>query len=399
MFPLRTRDLFVNFRWLLVLILLLMMAYSWEKLAHPSIGYLLIIALFATNLFFSFLRPKIFDDLVFDYIIFIVDIAFVSLAMFMVQETGSDFYLLYFLTILMSSAVRDIRGSLPVAVVISLIYSLIAMRGRAGGTLLDTRVLMRIPFFFLVAIFSGFLVHHAKKRVEDREKELQDKLRRQDRLALLGQMAAWVAHEIRNPLTTIKGRAQLIRSESEEREKTRRHADFIDKASDQIDLIIRDTLDFSRERETRLQPVDLNSLMAEVVDSFREEVSGQGVEVKLDLDANLPEVRGNREELRRVILNLLNNSSEAMKGKGEIAVRTCVEEGRATIELRDNGPGIPKESASKIFEPFYSSKPKGVGLGLTIVRKIIDDCEGTIEVQSEVGKGTLFTIRLPIDRQ
>lgn len=398
-FPGKRKDLFINFRWLLILVLLLMMLHRREKMIYPGAGYLLIGALFFSNILLSLLKPKIFDDLVFDFTIFTVDIAFVSLAMYFCQEAEGDFYLLYFLTIFMSSIIRDIRGSLPIAVVASLLYAWMTTRGSPGRVaLLETRFLIRVPFFFLVAIFSGFLVQQAKRRVEDREAELQERLKRQDRLAMLGQMAARVAHDIRNPLATIKGGSQLIRSEVQAGERIYHQAELINRASNQIDEIVESILGFSRQRKPDLEPVDLNSLLAEVVTSFKDTASGQGVEVKLDLQANLPQVKGNPEELTRMFLNLLNNSSEAMKGKGEVDIRTSGDRGWGWIELSDHGPGIPSDSVQKVFEPFYSTRPKGTGLGLSIVHKIIDDHQGIIDLASELGVGTTFIIKLPAVR-
>ncbi len=396
LFPARRKDLFVNFRWLLILVLLLMMVHRRERLIYPGAAYLLIGALFASNVLLSILKPRAFEDLIFDYIIFGVDIAFVSLAMYFCQEAEGDFYLLYFLTIFMSSIVRDIRGSLPIAVVASLLYAWMAIRGPSGRVaLLDTRFLIRVPFFFLVAVFSGFLVQQAKKRTEDRETELDDRLKRQDRLAMLGQMAARVAHDIRNPLTTIKGRSQLIKSQVKGGDIIRRHADSIDRATDQINEIVEDILGFYKESKPQAEPLDLNPLVEEVITSFRDTLSGEGFEVKLDLRRKLPGVKGNGEQLRRVFLNLMSNCFEAMQGQGEVRVRTDRDRRWVTVEVKDNGPGISRENIGKIFDPFYSTKSKGTGLGLSIVHKIIHDLNGTIGVESKVGAGTTFTINLP----
>lgn len=395
-FPARKKDLFVNFRWLLILVLLLMMVHRRQQLVYPTAGYLLIGALFFSNILLSLLKPRIFDDLVFDFTIFGVDIAFVSLAIYFCQEADGDFYLLYFLTIFMSSIVRDIRGSLPIAVVASLLYAWMTTRGSSGMVaLIETRFLMRVPFFFLIAVFSGFLVQQARKKVQERESELEGRLKRQEKLAMLGQMAARVAHDIRNPLTTIKGRSQLIKSQVKGGDIIRRHAEAIDRASNQINQIVDDVLGFYKETKPEPLPVDLNPLLEDVVACFRDGLSGEGIEVKLDLRRRLPEVKGNSEQLRRVFLNLLSNCFEAMQGKGQVRISTSRDRRWVRAQVTDNGPGISRENLSKIFDPFYSTKSKGTGLGLSIVHKIIDDHQGTITVESNVGMGTTFTVKLP----
>jgi signal transduction histidine kinase len=255
---------------------------------------------------------------------------------------------------------------------------------------------MRIPFFFMVALFSGFLVQQARKKVEDREKQLDERLKRQERLSMLGQMAAWVAHEIRSPLATIKGRAHLIKVEAGRDGETYQHAQSIDRASTLIEHIVEDILGFSRGNRPKLKSLSLNSLVEDVLSSYGEAGSRQGVELRSSLEADLPKVKVNEEELRRVMLNLLDNSFEAFKGEGEIEVRTGSEKGWVRLQVWDNGPGIPEDSLNSVFDPFYSTKPKGTGLGLSIVHKIVDDHDGTIEVESGDSKGTLFTIRLPV---
>ncbi|MCH8181642.1 MAG: PAS domain-containing protein [Proteobacteria bacterium] len=243
-----------------------------------------------------------------------------------------------------------------------------------------------------------------ERRVTERTAELratQDELINAERLAALGQLTATVAHELRNPLATIRTSVFSLRSRfqdgGEEAQTTLRR---IDRNIARCDRIIAELLDFSANQEPCLETVDLNQCVAAWVGDY---VASEGARLRLAISDGAATVRIDQDRLHQVIVNLLDNALQAQEESpgrarrdAEIAVRTRVEDGHFILEVADDGPGIPDDVLPRIFEPLYSTKGFGVGLGLPLVKKIIDQHGGGIEVNTGVGDGTTFRIRIPL---
>ena len=243
-----------------------------------------------------------------------------------------------------------------------------------------------------------------ERRVTKRTAELratQDQLITAERLAALGQLTATVAHELRNPLATIRTSVFSLRSRfqdgGEEAQTTLRR---IDRNIARCDRIIAELLDFSANQEPCLETVDLNQCVAAWVGDY---VASEGARLRLAISDGAATVRIDQDRLHQVIVNLLDNALQAQEESpgrarrdAEIAVRTRVEDGHFILEVADDGPGIPDDVLPRIFEPLYSTKGFGVGLGLPLVKKIIDQHGGGIEVNTGVGDGTTFRIRIPL---
>ena len=175
-------------------------------------------------------------------------------------------------------------------------------------------------------------------------------------------------------------------------EKVRKHLGIIDKEIARANKIIRDLMDFARVREPTLQKVDANHLVMEAIS--RSQIP-ENVEVITRLKKELPLLRADPDQIEQVFINLILNAAQAMPDGGRLEIATRAEDGFILIEFKDHGCGIPEEDLGKLFEPLFTTKTKGIGLGLAISKQLIEAHQGSIEVASEVGKGATFRVRLP----
>lgn len=215
-------------------------------------------------------------------------------------------------------------------------------------------------------------------------------MRRSDRLAALGQLSAGLAHELRNPLGSIKGSADLLaRSASRGDPVTRELAEIISAEVDRTNSLVTRFLDFARPLEPRRQMVDITRTIDRAADRAK-------VEIVREYSPSLPPLAVDPELMEQVFLNLLTNAAQASDSHAPITVRTGKTDARAEITVMDRGCGIPPDKIDIIFNPFVTTKQAGVGLGLAIVSKIVDGHGGKISVESDPGKGTAFHVFLPL---
>lgn len=232
-------------------------------------------------------------------------------------------------------------------------------------------------------------------------------LKERDRLAALGEMSAGLAHEIRNPLTAIKGAAQTLDPKSFDGEDRELLQIIVDEVN-RLNKVVTEFLDYSRPYRGTFSPLNLNDLVHKTVRLLDHDVTKE-VETVFDLEPGLPEISGDSERLRQVLINLLINARDAMDGKGTVRISTrSVSRGFSTqllvpgrkrthVELRihDTGPGISAKVRDKLFIPFFTTKEKGTGLGLAMCQRIVRDHGGIIDLRSLLGKGSTFIVRLP----
>jgi signal transduction histidine kinase len=234
-------------------------------------------------------------------------------------------------------------------------------------------------------------------------KELEGKVRQADKLTALGTMAAGMAHEIKNPLSSMKVLSQLMEKKFEDAEFRRKFTDIMPREIGRIDRIVESLLGFARATTPRFEPVSVSAVLDEALKLLEEQIKSAEVKVIREY-ADLPLITADQQQLMQVFLNLLLNALQAMPEGGELRVVTRpkkIEEGwikSVSIEITDTGHGIPAEHLNALFDPFFTTKHGGTGLGLTIAHSIIDSHQGTIEVRSAKGKGSTFTIVLPVEQ-
>ena len=227
-------------------------------------------------------------------------------------------------------------------------------------------------------------------------KQSEAKLREQEALARLGQMAAVVAHEVKNPIAGIRGALQVIGSRMAAESRDRPVIGDIIARLDALNRIVQDLLVFARPRQLRSEPVDLKLLVLGTVDLLRRDPALAAVEVEISGDGAV--VSADPEQLQLVFTNVLMNAAQAMPGGGRIGVAIDRANGEWTVAIADRGPGIPPEVQEKIFEPFFTTKHRGTGLGLPIARRVVEAHGGRIEIATPEGGGTIVSISIPAPR-
>ena len=231
--------------------------------------------------------------------------------------------------------------------------------------------------------------------------EAERRLIQAEKLAAVGEMAAWIAHELNNPLTTVTGFTELVLDELPGDADNRPDLELVLKESRRARDVVRRLLDFSRRTESERTRVDLNELVDDVVSLTGHLLHTSGVQLDVALGKNLPWVSVDRNQMKQVFLNLFHNALQAMPTGGQLFVRTGTRQRNnrkwVIASIRDTGVGIPPEHREKIFEPFFTTRSGqgGTGLGLSVTYGIVSDHGGEIDVDSEVGKGTSFTVWLP----
>jgi len=251
---------------------------------------------------------------------------------------------------------------------------------------------------------TGFMAG-LEQQVEARTADLraaQETLVRTETLSSLGKLSASIAHEINNPLAGILTFAKLVSRTLAEgtpddarRALLQRNLALIERETQRCSAIVRNLLDFARERPMQPRPMDARVALEEALSLLASEARTQGIALERDL-APVPDVLADFGQLRQAFLNIAANACEAMGTSGRLCVTTRASEEAVEIAFSDTGPGIPPERLAHIFDPFFTTKERGTGLGLSVVYGIVDRHGGEVDVRSEVGKGTSFTIRLPI---
>jgi signal transduction histidine kinase len=227
--------------------------------------------------------------------------------------------------------------------------------------------------------------------------EAEEAMRRSERLAALGQLSAGLAHELRNPLGTIKASAEMLTgSLTSENEVAREVAGFISTEVDRTNLLVTRFLEFARPLKLRLAPVELTQVLDTAVANLERNSPRYDVAVYKNYAPEIGTLPLDADLMERVIFNLLLNAAQATPAGGAVTVKTRLLGDTAEISVIDRGSGIAPKDRESIFNPFFTTKPEGVGLGLAIVSKIVDDHGGKIAVESEPGKGSIFRVYLPV---
>lgn len=229
-------------------------------------------------------------------------------------------------------------------------------------------------------------------------RSLENKIRRNERLAMVGQMAAGTAHEIRNPLTSIKGFLQMLNNSLKDlnRKKELEYIDVMLEEIERINHLVGEFLLLSRSREGIYEKIKVSHLLKQVLPIVKSEAMMHGIEVKTTSGTDDPTIMGDKKLLKQVCLNLCKNAIEAMGNEGTLTIgyQTDKKNDMVSIDFKDTGPGIPAYVADKIFEPFFTTKDGGTGLGLAVCQRIIHDMGGKISITTK-GYGTTFHVQIP----
>jgi two-component system sensor histidine kinase HydH len=226
--------------------------------------------------------------------------------------------------------------------------------------------------------------------------QTEEQLRRADRLSALGELSAGMAHEIRNPLGSIKGAAEILKGDFGPDDPKAEFVQILIRETDRLNGIVQEFLEFARPRPPALRMTEVNEVIESVLLLIAQQARKAKVTVEKRLDASVGRRDLDGELLKQALLNLLLNALQAMPGGGTLTVESRVRDGTLDVSITDTGTGIDPADRRKLFSPFFTTKKDGTGLGLAITHRIIQNHRGTIDVDSAPGSGTTFTVRIPV---
>lgn len=264
----------------------------------------------------------------------------------------------------------------------------------------DLELLYAIAQHVAIAMENANLYKRLEESNDMTTQELritQQKLIRSERLAAMGNLVQGVAHEIRNPVTTIGGFSQRIKKEFGDNEKIGKYVDIIIEETNRLENLVRRIREFAEAQVCILTLEKPDTVLLEALKQAKDTAKGQGVKVVTEIPSELPKMRIDANQLLTALNNLLENALEAMPAGGTLTLKANLTSEHLLIVVEDTGCGIPKEKLAAVYDPFVTSKTKGAGLGLTLVHQVAMNHHGEIQLSSEVNRGTVVTLRLPLE--
>jgi signal transduction histidine kinase len=347
----------------------------------------------------------------------------IALASLLIAHTGgsvsinSSYYPIYYLPVITAAIYFGPVGTLLWTTLASAAYCSYLIPVLQEYELTPTGEVelgIRILFFFFAAILVNQFVMENRRRLKESQalsetlaesnrqlKLAQEEARRSERLAALGQLSAGLAHEIRNPLGVIKGSAEMLNQKLQGTAPLAQElAGYISSEVNRLNALVARFLDFARPSRLQLQPVSPAALVDRALDTVQAQFPEAKIAVERRYADDLPQIQADEQLCEQVFVNLICNAYESMNGAGgklsvSIAPASAENVTGVAVEIQDSGPGVPAELREQIFNPFFTSKENGVGLGLSIVAKIVDDHRGAIRLKSQPGEGACFHVFLP----
>ncbi len=235
----------------------------------------------------------------------------------------------------------------------------------------------------------------ARRRGRELER-LRKEVIESEHLASVGRLAGSVAHEVRNPLSALRGLVQFLAKDREPGSKQAEYAQVAVAEVDRLERVVSGLLEYTRPRAPRRFPLDLEESLKSVLTLMQDDPRSQGVELNLELPASLPNVLADPDQVRQVLVNLLVNALEAVNGRGSITLSARPERWYVLVEVADDGPGLPPADLDRLFDPFYSTRERGSGLGLAIAKRIVEAHGGVIKAANQPRGGAILTFTLPL---
>lgn len=322
----------------------------------------------------------------------------------------------YYIPIILAALWFGLRGGLTSAIIVSLVYAPHIMFQWGGHVTLEMEKYLEIVLYNIVGALTGLLSQREQEKSEALQQSIieqeeaykqlrnqteklisiEEELRRSEKLATLGEMAAVLAHEIRNPLGSIRGTAEILKDDYPLNSDKHEFIEIQIKETERLNNVVEDFLRMAKQSNPEIKPCPIAIELETIVAILKNDAAISNVVITLDNISPALMIKGDAEKLRQALLNIMINGIQAVTEGGEIKISTEIAGDYCELYIRDNGKGMDLETAAKIFEPFFTTKESGTGLGLAITRKIIAAHGGDISVASTPGKGSCFTIKLPL---
>lgn len=387
-------------QWLIALASSYLLLFKKGEAVEDPWAFSLILLFLISILALNRLSRSAFDHRLFAPTLVVVDTILISAAIRLNRDSPWDLFLIFFFGLFIAATGENLIKIVAGCLLISIVAVIINPISGMDPSRLDADFLFRIPFLFGVSILYGYLAEQAR-----REKAKAQKAEETERLKR--QLVSALAHDIKNPLGIIMGYAETVTSRLEEQPNGEENLEALQRIQDNAQRIVKlvtGFLDASRvevgKLEVAQQPVQLNLLIREVGQQQMGDLRKKNLSLSVDLDDNLPEIVGDEAQLDRVLWNLLGNAVKFTPVGGKITVTSRLESDHVCVSVKDTGMGIPQDELPLLFSEFRrlkgTGKIDGTGLGLFIVKTIVEAHGGTVNVESKEGEGTTFSIRFPI---
>jgi two-component system, NtrC family, sensor kinase len=329
----------------------------------------------------------------------IIGVLYVGLLQAPFLHQRNAIFVVFLTIVVVASSASLVLLSLANEMVLRPIRHIVTMAQKVIGGALSARVgLSPRGEMGMLCRAVDSMAHAVEEREELLQRATRQQIGRSEQLASVGRLAAGVAHEINNPLTGVLAFADLLREKENMDDQDREDLELIIRETKRAREIVRGLLDFARETPSVKCRLNVNEVIRQTLMLLGKREAFQNIVIVDDLADGLPPVDGDKNQLQQVFVNLSLNACEAMPSGGTLLVSTSCQDGSVVVKVTDTGCGIKRAHLDQVFEPFFTTKPvgKGTGLGLSVSYGIVQQHGGSLEVQSEEGKGTTFTITLPI---
>jgi len=384
--------------------------------SSPSLGpplvllYGLIATIFFLSILYALLLYRIKHHIALAYVQILIDTLVVTVILFVTGSFSSIFSFLYLVVIIYSSILLPIRGTIVIAAICSIqfgimvdleYYGVIYPFGTEDGLLASAylwnqvlyKILITMTACFAVAFLSSFLSEQVR-RTRKELRIMEDHVKRVEKMASVGEMAAGLAHEIKNPLASLTGSIQLLREEIRYDPDHDRLMQIILREADRLSSLANNFLLYARPPAGKVEVIELDKALIDTAELFEKDANNDGrITTTKNIQSNIL-ISMDPVHLRQILWNLLLNASEAIESEGVIDIEMyTLKHKHVCIKISDDGCGMSPEELKSIFDPFFTTKSTGTGLGLSIVHRILEGYDSLLNVESEVNKGTTFTLQ------
>lgn len=317
---------------------------------------------------------------------------------------------LYYLPILAGAFWFGVRGALAVSLLSAASYLPHIVHDWPERTAYRQAQFAELLMFQVVALVVGTLAEDEKRQRQEQEntarelasayQKLQDsfeQLRRADRLSALGQLSAGLAHEIKNPLASMKGSLDILAEDFPSGHEKREFLEIFQKEIDRLNAVLTEFLQFARPPHPDRQPCQIGDVLESIRVLCSKQADRAGVRIDVDRGDGLPDILADAGQLQQAFLNIVLNGIQAMPSGGRLGISSRRTDSDLEVQISDEGDGIPRESRSRIFDPFFTTKERGTGLGLPIADNLVRGHGGDIRIEEHDGPGLSFVVRLPLE--